>query len=198
MRSALILTGGNATRAGGLPKYDFSFGGRSFLERQIEILRSCTDEICIICRNKDQERLFHTIPDVRITHDKIPGQGPAGGIQAGSCAVSGEYFFVTACDMPFLSCDVINYLFERAEGYDAAVPLWEDGKIEPLCAVFKRESVNAFFEGQMERRLTRFIGQLHTRYIPVEEIQRLDPELNVFQNINDFKTFSKIEKINSD
>ena len=198
MRSALILTGGNATRAGGLPKYEFNIGGRSFLERQIEILRSCTDEICIICRNIDQERLFQNMPDIRISHDMIPGQGPAGGIQAGSWTASGDYFFVTACDMPFLSCDVINYLFERAEGYDAAVPIWEDGKIEPLCAVFKKESVKNFFEDHMERRLTRFIGQLHTRYIPVEEIRRFDPELNVFQNINDFKTFSKIEKINTD
>jgi molybdopterin-guanine dinucleotide biosynthesis protein A len=39
--------------------------------------------------------------------------------------------------MPFVSCKVIRYLVQAAQGYDAAVPIWKDGKYEPLCAVYR-------------------------------------------------------------
>jgi molybdopterin-guanine dinucleotide biosynthesis protein A len=193
MISALILVGGLGTRVNGYPKYLFTYENKTFLERQTEELRSCSDEILIVCRDEDQIAVLPVLNQVRYIQDLRKGQGPAGGIHSGAWHAGGEYFFVTACDMPFLSCIVIRYLINAVKGFDAAVPVWEDGRYEPLCAVYRRDAVREFYEKNDERRLSSLIQDLHTRYIPVQEIQALVPDKDVFCNINDLNLLSKIK-----
>jgi molybdopterin-guanine dinucleotide biosynthesis protein A len=193
MISALILVGGLGTRVNGYPKYLFTYENKTFLERQTEELRSCSDEILIVCRDEDQVAVLPVLNQVRYIQDLRKGQGPAGGIHSGAWHAGGEYFFVTACDMPFLSCIVIRYLINAVKGFDAAVPVWEDGRYEPLCAVYRRDAVREFYEKNDERRLSSLIQDLHTRYIPVQEIQALVPDKDVFCNINDLNLLSKIK-----
>jgi len=193
MISALILVGGLGTRVNGYPKYLFTYENKTFLERQTEELRSCSDEILIVCRDEDQIAVLPVLNQVRYIQDLRKGQGPAGGIHSGAWHAGGEYFFVTACDMPFLSCIVIRHLINAVKGFDAAVPVWEDGRYEPLCAVYRRDAVREFYEKNDERRLSSLIQDLHTRYIPVQEIQALVPDKDVFCNINDLNSLSKIK-----
>jgi len=193
MISALILVGGLGTRVNGYPKYLFTYENKTFLERQTEELRSCSDEILIVCRDEDQVAVLPVLNQVRYIQDLRKGQGPAGGIHSGAWHAGGEYFFVTACDMPFLSCIVIRHLINAVKGFDAAVPVWEDGRYEPLCAVYRRDAVREFYEKNDDRRLSSLIQDLHTRYIPVQEIQALVPDKDVFCNINDLNLLSKIK-----
>lgn len=193
MISALILVGGLGTRVNGYPKYLFTYENKTFLERQTEELRSCSDEILIVCRDEDQIAVLPVLNQVRYIQDLRKGQGPAGGIHSGAWHAGGEYFFVTACDMPFLSCIVIRYLINAVKGFDAAVPVWEDGRYEPLCAVYRRDAVREFYEKNDERRLSSLIQNLYTRFIPVQEIQALVPDKDVFCNINDLNSLSKIK-----
>lgn len=190
MKSAFILVGGMASRANGLPKYEFTYDGKTFLEKQVEELRLCTDEIFIIGRNKDQEALIPHFFGVSFIHDIRQGQGPAGGVHAGAWNSGGDYFFITACDMPFLSCKVISYLFTAAKGYGGAVPFWEDGKYEPLCAVYSRSSVREYYENHQNRRLSLLIKGINARLIPVMDIRNIDPGIDVFVNINDLQSLS--------
>jgi len=44
------------------------------------------------------------------------------GIATGLNAADAEYAFVVACDMPFVDPEFVDYLFERAQRHDAAVP----------------------------------------------------------------------------
>lgn len=194
MISALILVGGQSTRANGFPKYLFTCENKTFLERQIEELRSCSDEILVVCRDGEQ---IADLPDsypVKCIQDIRKGQGPAGGIHSGAWHAKDDYIFVTACDMPFLSCVVIRYLIQASNGFDAAVPIWEDGKYEPLCAVYRREAVREFYETSGERRLSALIQNLHTRFVPVQEIRDLVPDQDIFCNINDLHSLSKINE----
>ncbi|MBP9007639.1 MAG: molybdenum cofactor guanylyltransferase [Methanospirillum sp.] len=193
MISALILVGGLCTRVNGYPKYLFTLENKTFLERQTEELRSCSDEILIVCRDEDQVAVLPVLHQVRYIQDLRKGQGPAGGIHSGAWHAEGEYFFVTACDMPFLNCVVIRHLINAVKGFDAAVPVWEDGRYEPLCAVYRRDAVREFYEKNDERRLSSLIQNLYTRFIPVQEIQALVPDKDVFCNINDLNSLSKIK-----
>jgi len=198
MRTALILVGGNARRAGGYPKYLFRIGEQSFLERQIEVLSGCTDEIFIISRDDEQIQTLHEHKGVFHVCDITKGLGPSGGIQAGIHYMKGEYFFVTACDMPLISCDIISFLFNQAEGYDAAVPLWEDGRIEPLCAVYKKEAVLEYYKLNNSRRLASLVGGINARMIPSDELRKFDPDLQIFLNINDSSSYEDLKRIISD
>lgn len=192
MKTALILVGGHASRAGGYPKHQFICGDKTFLEKQIEELSACMDELFIVCRNEDQKKDIPEFQNISYIHDIREGQGPSGGIHSGAWHAGGEYFFVTACDMPYISCTVIVYLFQAAKGYDAAVPVWDDGKYEPLCAVYRRDAVRNFYETSDDRRLSSLIQGLHTNFVSTHDIRLIDPDLNVFCNVNDFESLSKI------
>ena len=193
MRTGLILIGGMAKRAGGFPKYLFRVGELSFLERQIIIMRECTEEILVISRDEEQIASLPKHPGVIQICDIKKGIGPSGGIQAGAYYAKGEYFFVTACDMPMISCQIISFLFESSAGYDAAVPLWEDGKIEPLCAVYRAEAVLQYYKKSSARRLTSLVENINAKMIPVIELRKFDKDLKTFLNINDIASFEDLK-----
>jgi molybdopterin-guanine dinucleotide biosynthesis protein A len=68
--------------------------------------------------------------------DSYPGLGPLAGIEAALGATAAESNLVVACDMPNIRAAALEELF--AMGGDVAVPRHEDGKLEPLCAVYSR------------------------------------------------------------
>jgi molybdopterin-guanine dinucleotide biosynthesis protein A len=193
-KTALILLGGMATRAGNRPKYLLIHKGESFLNRQIKILKEVTDEIILSCRNEDQCREIPNYAGYQMVIDNTLGMGPTEGLKAGALAARGEYIFVAACDMPFLSAPIISYLFDRAKSADAAIPSWEDGKIEPLHAVYRRDALLQYFATHSSRRLFEISKNIDTVIVPVEEIRHLDPYLQSFTNINDLESFSKLQK----
>jgi molybdenum cofactor guanylyltransferase len=198
MKTSLILIGGNASRAGGYPKYLFRIGEKSFLDRQIEILLKCTDEIYVVSRDEAQIQSLQNYQGVCHICDLNKGLGPSGGIQAGILYMNGDYFFVTACDMPLISCEVVSYLFDQAKGYDAAVPIWDDGNIEPLCAVYRKTAVLNYYNRSNNKRLASLVSGINTKMIPVEELKKFDPELQIFTNINDIQSYEELKKIIAD
>ena len=157
------------------------------LERQTEELRSCSDEILIVCRDEDQVAVLPVLHQVRYIQDLRKGQGPAGGIHSGAWHAEGEYFFVTACDMPFLNGVVIRHLINAVKGFDAAVPVWEDGRYEPL-ALYIAGMLSENLRND-ERRLSSLYSEPLYRFILVQE-QALVPDKDVFA-INDLNSLSK-------
>ena len=41
--------------------------------------------------------------------------------------------------MPFLQPAVADYLFRQAEGFEVAVPMWPNGRLETLLMVLERQ-----------------------------------------------------------
>lgn len=194
MISALILVGGWSNRANGYPKFLFTCENKTFLERQIEDLQSCTDEILVVGRDEEQIVLIPDKYPVVYIHDIRKNQGPAGGIHSGAWHAKGELLFATACDMPFLSRVVIRHLIRVSEGFDAVVPIWEDGKFEPLCAVYRRDAVRLFYDTHDLSSLKSLVQNLNTNFVPVQKLKALDPDRDVFLNVNDLELLSKIKE----
>ncbi len=193
MRSAVVLVGGAARRAGGREKYFFTFQGRTFIDRLIDTLREVVDEIVVVARDPDQCERFGHLGDIRCIADIRRHLGPIGGLHAGALAVHGEYVFVAACDMPCINRDVVKMLFDAAEGYDAAIPRWNADMLEPLHAVYRRSALLGYLEEHESLSLRPMIWSLNTRYVGVEEIRRIDPELLTFTNINNLKDLESFD-----
>jgi molybdopterin-guanine dinucleotide biosynthesis protein A len=188
-RSGLILIGGRSSRAEYYPKYLLQYKGETFLKRQISILRTVCEEIIISCRDEEQcDQIKETGIDIRVTDIKKEA-GPMEGINTGALAAHGKFLFIVACDMPFISPDVINYLFKTAESSDAAIPGWSDGNIEPLYAVYRKEALLRFFSTNSPRRLAEIAQGIQSHIVQIDAIKRLDPELISFTNINDLKMY---------
>jgi molybdenum cofactor guanylyltransferase len=184
VKSAIILVGGEARRANGQEKYFFTYRGKTFIERLVESLKTVVDEIILVARDPDQCRRFCGFDGVRCITDIRKGLGPVGGLHAGALAARGEVVFVSACDMPCINPVVVARLFDEIDGYDAVIPQWNPEMLEPLHAVYRRSSLLSYLESHDSLSLRFMVKSLHTRYIPVDEIRRLDPELATFTNIN--------------
>lgn len=191
LRSALILIGGRGTRAEGREKYLFPFCGRSFIEHQAEIIQTVCQEIILVARDREQCKTVHQYLPLPCITDIKKEKGPMGALHAGIQKVKSEVFFITACDMPLLSGEIIRYLFEKIGDADAAVPVWEDGTMEPLHAVYRKCTLQDYLATHEEERVFRMIREINSVLVPVRELQRFDPNLHTFLNINDLEALNR-------
>jgi molybdopterin-guanine dinucleotide biosynthesis protein A len=200
-RSAIVLAGGRGRRMGTVEKALLEFEGKTILERLLESLFRVVDEVIISFRDKKQEEKFRQVlekfplREIHFCFDTLEDAGPLEGIRAGLLESRSEYSFVCAGDMPFVNFRVVDLLFEKASGHDAALPKWEDGKFEPLHAVYSKKMIpeieKAFETGRCSV-LTPVFEMQDVVFIEVSEIRELDPELRTFANIN---TVEDIESI---
>lgn len=193
-RTAVVLVGGEARRANGQEKYFFVYEGRTFIERLIDTLSRVADEIILVAKDPEQCKRFPHFTGVRCITDLRPGIGPIGGLHAGTLAARGETIFVSACDMPCIDAGVVAYLFEAIGDGDAAIPSWNYDMIEPLHAVYRRSVLMEYLEDHASYSLRPMIRSIKTRYVPVEDLRRLDPDLRTFTNINKLE---ELEQINA-
>ncbi len=198
MRSAVVLVGGEARRANGQEKYFFTYLGRTFIERLVDSLQEVVDEIILVARNPEQCKRFRKIEGIRCISDIREGIGPIGGLHAGSVAARGDLIFVTACDMPCINPKVISYLFDSIDNYDAAIPTWNPDMLEPLHAVYRRQALISYLENHESRSLRAMIMNLSARFVPVEELKNIDPELLTFTNINKLEDLNRINTTGSE
>jgi molybdopterin-guanine dinucleotide biosynthesis protein A len=194
--SALILAGGMGSRLGYREKALIDFNGRPLIEEIIERLEKVVDSIIISVRDRAQGELLGATLSrgYRFAYDDHRNVGPISGILSGLSECEDEYCFISACDMPFINRDVVRLLFERCENYDAAIPRWDDGFLEPLHAVYRcapmiNEIKKAIDKG--EKIILAPVFKMKVNYVAVNEIRKLDPDLRTFININTCEDMQK-------
>jgi molybdenum cofactor guanylyltransferase len=198
VRSAVVLVGGEARRVNGQEKYFFTYQGRTFIERLVDSLKHVVDEIILVARNPEQCRRFQSLEGIRCISDIRLGIGPVGGLHAGSLAAQGELIFVSACDMPCINPAVIAYLFDCIDNYDAVIPSWNPDMLEPLHAVYRRTALLTYLESHDSLSLRAMVRSLSARYVPVDVLKNIDPELLTFTNINNLKDLERINATGSE
>lgn len=183
-RTGIILVGGKARRMNGDEKCFHTLDGVSFLDRIITALAPVTDEILIVARDEKQCTHFSALPNLRVVPDIRKEHGPVGGMHAGLLEAKGELSFVVACDMPRLQTGVIELLFQAINGFDAVVPIHQNGEIEPLHAVYRTKPALDYLERPHSRRMRMLADTLNTKMMPVDALRVKDPDLITFTNIN--------------
>jgi molybdopterin-guanine dinucleotide biosynthesis protein A len=107
------------------------------------------------------------------------------GIRTGLRAVEETYAFVVACDMPFVDPALVEHLFERAEGRDAAVPRLDDQWFQTTHAVYRAEPMARACDAALERGEHKIIEPLfELDYVAVDEDEitehgRIDSSENI-------------------
>lgn len=119
--------------------------------------------------------------------DNFPGCGPLAGMEAALGATTAEWNLIVACDMPALDAVLLERLF--AGGADCAIPQYEDGMLEPLCAVYHRRChsvIRAALEGGV-RKVTHGLQGLEVRYVRVEQ-------RDLFANLNTTRDLANYQR----
>ena len=184
MRSAAILAGGQSTRFGGRDKSALLVDGRTILDLQLAQLSSVTDDVMII----------------RAADDVVPGCGPLGGLHAALTRARGDAVFVIACDMPYVTAPLAQYLLSlTASGTaDIVVPQTARG-YHPLCAVYTRACLDRVSRRLGERRLKmiELVEAMRTRVVTEEELGRFGDADRLLANVNTPAEYEGLEALQS-
>jgi molybdopterin-guanine dinucleotide biosynthesis protein A len=194
MRSAIVLVGGEAKRAGGQEKYFFSLDGKTFIEHILGALGEVVDEIVLAARDPAQCERFSHLEGVRCVSDIRKGIGPVGGLHAGVLAAQGDLVAVVACDMPCISARVLEHLFSLMDDYDAVIPAWNPEMLEPLHAVYRRSVLLAYLEEPGHRSLREMVASMRVRFVEIEDLRQMDPDLATFTNVNKLEELERIRR----
>jgi molybdopterin-guanine dinucleotide biosynthesis protein A len=121
---------------------------------------------------------FPAIPDL------YPGEGPLGGILTALAHTRADLNLLTACDMPGLTGSFLCGLLDAAErcGADVLLPVGPDGRLEPLCGVYRKSAWQALdraFAAGTRKASTAASGLPGLRTVPVDI-----SEVSLFQNVN--------------
>ncbi len=197
--SAIILAGGGGRRLG-RPKPLVELQGRPLISYAVEAALKVADEIIVVSGREASKALRGILPGgVELLEDLEEGYGPLMGLYTGLTAAHRSYALALPCDSPLLRVEVLRRLLERVEGFDAAIPRWPNGYLEPLHAAYRVEtSLKACRESLMEgrRELRAILRHLNrVLYISTEELRALDPQLQTFYNINTPEELVRIEEI---
>ncbi len=127
-----VLIGGMSSRMG-RPKHLIKDAeGRSWLERTVEILSQCTENIVLSGSGEVSESLSHLLrlPDIPECG------GPLTGILSAMRWQPAYSWLLVACDMPHVNDAALQWLLEqRRPGTWATIPTRGEGqKMEPLLA----------------------------------------------------------------
>jgi molybdopterin-guanine dinucleotide biosynthesis protein A len=189
MTSVAILIGGRATRYGGADKSALVVDGHTILSRQLEAARGMTDDILLVGRVAPAV----IPPQTRFVADRVVDAGPLGGLDAALAAARERSVLLLACDMPFVSVELLDALAVLASTVDVVVPKTEHG-YHPLCAVYANTCHPA-----VERRLAAghlkmvdLLNDLRVRAIAASELDALGPHQQLLANVNTPAEFEKL------
>jgi len=198
--SAIILAGGFSKRFG-RDKGLVELRGKPLFMYLLEKVAKVVDEKVIVVGSEAQRDVFSPLLEhvADVIVDKYDGNGPLIGALTGFEAVQTEYSLLLPCDTPFLSREIATLLLDSCVGRSAVIPKWPNGWIEPLQAAYHTKSAiiatkKALEKGKMDvRSMINCLRDI--RYISTVILQKLDPELLTFFNINTFADLEKAESM---
>jgi molybdopterin-guanine dinucleotide biosynthesis protein A len=188
-----VLAGGESRRLG-RDKALLPWLGKALLLHPFEVLQEVMSEVVVVTVGG---RSYGEL-GVPVIHDRFEGLGPLAGIHAALEWARSRPVFVVACDLPFVSVDLVEHVADwsteqkpRASAGDEAwahprarVAVWK-GRQQPLCGLYSASCREPLEERLRDGRLEawRFLAEIETASIPItHDLAFYRPDLLV--NIN--------------
>lgn len=118
--------------------------------------------------------------------DNPSHNGPLAGLFAGLITAETQWIFAVACDMPFISPQIIECLSKYRDGVEAVVPIVQ-GYPQPLAAFYAKSSLDAIrniLHGNEKHSVRAVLERLNVRYVNESEMQGEDPALRTFFDLD--------------
>jgi molybdopterin-guanine dinucleotide biosynthesis protein A len=100
---------------------------------------------------------------------------------------------LVGCDLPFVTSELFERLLSIVGSDSATVPVGADGKLEPLCAIYRRaalpEVTNLISEGK--RKVSLLFDRVPTRLVGFDELVDLKNSELFFENVNTLDDYDR-------
>jgi molybdopterin-guanine dinucleotide biosynthesis protein A len=172
-----ILAGGRGKRLGG-EKPSLDLGGRPLIDHPIAAATGARGRVAVFAKPET------VLPDITVPVIREPAEPhhPLLGIVTALDAAEGAPVLAVACDLPFVTADLIDWLAGRPE--PLAIP-GVDGRLHPLLGRYDPGLAEALrLACEREAAVQETVRELGPRVIDEAELSRFgDPRRLVF-NVN--------------
>lgn len=184
--TGIVLAGGRSRRLG-RDKAVEEIGGIRIIDRVIETLNNCCENILVIGDRPERRSELSLPENVLFEHDTNTGKGSLGGLYTGLRASKTQWTLAVACDMPFLCYELIEELKSRADTdiCDAVVPV-VDGRFQPTHSAYSQNCVPFIEEciGSGQLRMDGYFSDVRVCTVSDDVINQFKGGLNSFFNVN--------------
>ena len=162
----------------GEPKAEMLLGGLSFIDRVAASLSAIADEnVFVVGDPIGVTHGLHVFEDIEPPMDRETRGGAIVGLHTALSVARSDWIALLACDMPFVSGEFLEklYAIDRT-GFDAVVPVQQDGTLQPLCALYRCETcLQAVVEVMKggDRSMRSLLKKVRTRFVAFDEFAKL-------------------------
>ena len=166
--SGVVLLGGASSRMG-RDKASLEWEGEALAVRQARLLGALFDEVLLVGGEPPAEARGRRVADG--PGERSPLRGIVGALEAART----PWVLVVATDLPVLTPDlVLGVVASETPGVDAVVPRTD--RPEPLCALYRVETVLPVARARLERRdlmLRGLLNDLVVTWLEGEDLERV-------------------------
>ncbi|HSI24778.1 MAG TPA: molybdenum cofactor guanylyltransferase MobA [Methylotenera sp.] len=191
--SALILSGGRATRMGGVDKGLVVFQQKPLVQHVIDRLTSQVDEIIINANRELEQYQAFGYPVLQDETADFIGQtfiGPLAGFNLGLQHAKHDYLLTVPCDSPLIPADLTSRLLSNLLENNADIAVASsDGDAHPVFCICKKEVLSSLtnYLQQGGRKVSAWQKSLN--YIEVD----FSDNAEAFTNLNTLEDLAVLE-----
>lgn len=180
--SVAIIAGGKSERMG-QDKAFVDLGGKTLIEHVIARSAELGQAETLLITNRPADYQHLGLP---MYPDILPDKGSLGGIYTALVQAQSPDALVLACDMPFISTDLLRYMVGLIDESTDIVAPRIDGYPQGLHAIYKKTCLAPIAKQLAADRLKiiRFYDQMRVRYLDEPDYAEFDAEGRSFANLN--------------
>lgn len=186
-----VLAGGRSRRMG-RNKANLLLGGKTLIERAATALSVIADPVYAV-GNLTAE--LTTLPIIQDEPVGINSRGAIVGLYTALLHAKTEWAAILACDLPFVSGDLLTRMVSILQGFadsrdvesGAVLAEQPDGRIQPLCGLYRRQACLHEVEKMLSQdhwRLQDLNERVNSRILGFSEISDIPSAENLFLNVN--------------
>lgn len=187
-----IIAGGKSSRMG-TNKAFVTIGEQTLIERIIERTQNIGQQETMLITNTPAVYRRLNLP---MYGDVVYDSGSLGGIYTAIHHSKTSHTIVIACDMPFVSAELLKFMMGKADNADVVVPTVE-GYPQGLHAIYSKNCLEPIRAKIDEKRLKviGFYEQVKVTYLDEEAIKDYNPDGLAFMNVNTPEELEKAREI---
>lgn len=187
-----IISGGKSSRMG-QNKAFVKIGGQILIERIIERTKNVGQKETILITNSPDEYAHLKLP---MYGDIVPDSGSLGGIYTAIHHSTTSHTVVIACDMPFVSADLLRFMVSQADNADVVVPTIE-GYPQGLHAIYSKNCLDPI-RAKIDAKRLKVIGfydEVRVTYLDEAALKKYNPDGLAFMNVNTPEELEKAREL---
>jgi len=180
--AGIILSGGLNTRMEGRNKAFLTIDGQTFLDRIVEALSACCEELLLVTREPER----YADRDLRVVTDLLTARSALTGIHAGLVQMQADCGLCVGCDTPLIKKGVLRLLMESADSDTDIVVPTSGTYFQPLCAAYSKRCARVI-EDQLQGgdfKIAHLFDKMKVKKVPYAQFRAVDGKLESFFNIN--------------